>query len=90
MRLGRVVGTVVATRKNESLVGFKLLVIDALDPVTANPTGDRLVVVDDLGAGVCDTVLYVSGGGARVTMENRNVAIDAAVIGIVDTVDIMA
>jgi ethanolamine utilization protein EutN len=78
----------VATRKNESLVGFKLLVLDALDAVTGSPTGDRLIVVDDLGAGVCDTVLYVTGGGARVTLENRNVSIDAAVVGIVDTVDI--
>ena len=87
MRLGRVVGTVVATRKNESLVGFKLLVLDVLDAVTGAPVGDRLVAVDDLGAGVCDTVLYVTGGGSRVTLENRSVAIEAAVLGTDDTVD---
>jgi len=79
---------VVATRKNESLVGFKLLVLDVLDAVTGAPVGDRVVAVDDLGAGVCDTVLYVTGGGSRVTLENRSVAIDAAIVGIVDTVDI--
>jgi ethanolamine utilization protein EutN len=88
MRLGRVIGTVVATRKNESLVGFKLLVLDVLDPVTGNPVGDRIVAIDDLGAGPSDTVLYVFGTGARVTLDNRNVAVDAAIVGIVDTVDI--
>lgn len=89
MRLGKVIGTVVATRKNESLVGYKLLVVDVLDPVTGSPVGDRIVAIDDLGAGVCDTVIWVSGGGARVTQDKPHVSVDAAIVGIVDTVDVV-
>lgn len=90
MRLGRVIGTVVATRKNESLVGSKLLVVDVLDPVNQQPVGDRVIAVDDLGAGVCDIVIWVRGSAARLAQEEPHISVDAAIVGIVDSVDISA
>jgi ethanolamine utilization protein EutN len=82
MKLAKVIGTVVATRKEDSLVGFKLLVLAPLDE-----PGPRIVAVDTLGAGGGDTVLYVTGGAARV-MLGKPAPVDAAIVGIVDTVDV--
>lgn len=87
MRLAKVIGTVVSTRKEDSLVGFKLLVVEEIDPRSGEVSGERLVVVDTLGAGITDTVLYVRGGAARVISEtHRSAPLDAAIVGIVDTV----
>jgi microcompartment protein CcmK/EutM len=58
-----------------------------LDPVTGDAVGDRIVAIDDLGAGVYDTVIWVAGGAARVTQEHH-ISVDAAIVGIVDTVDV--
>ena len=89
MRLARVIGTVVATRKEESLVGLKLLVIEELDPRGEQATSNRLVAVDTLGAGEGDTVLWVQGGAARVISDAHHRApLDAAIVGIVDEVDV--
>lgn len=82
MQLAQVIGTVVATRKQDTLVGFKLLVLENLDP-----SKTRLVAVDRLGAGVGDTVLYVTGGAARVDLQAQT-PVDAAIVGIVDNVDV--
>lgn len=82
MQLAQVIGTVVATRKQDALVGFKLLVLEGLvEPKT------RLVAVDRLGAGVGDTVLFVVGGAARVDLPAQT-PVDAAIVGIVDSVDV--
>lgn len=87
MRLAKVIGTVVATRKEDTLTTFKLLVIEELDPRTLQPIDNRLVAVDTQGAGEGDTVLWVTGGGARVVSEeHRRAPLDAAIIGIVDSV----
>jgi ethanolamine utilization protein EutN len=89
MRLARVIGTVVATQKEQTLIPFKLLVIEQIDARTDEATGDTLVVIDTLGAGVGDTVLWVHGGAARVISDvHRQAPLDAAIIGIVDTVDV--
>lgn len=87
MQLAKVIGTVVATRKEESLVGFKLLVLEVEDPGSSSPNGERLVAVDALGAGITDTVLFVRGGASRVNLPTP-APVDAAIVGIVDTVDI--
>lgn len=87
MRLAKVIGNVVSTRKEDALVGFKLLVVEELDPRTEQPTGTILVAVDTLGAGVSDTVIYTVGGAARVISEaHRKAPLDAAIVGIVDSV----
>ncbi|MFO7681130.1 MAG: EutN/CcmL family microcompartment protein [Chloroflexota bacterium] len=89
MRLAKVIGTVVATRKEESMVGFKLLVIEEIDPRTEQPRENCLVAVDTLGAGEGDTVLWVQGGAARVISdEHRKAPLDVAIVGIIDSVDI--
>lgn len=89
MRLAKVIGNVVATRKEDSLTGMKLLVIEELDPRNETPTNNRLVAVDTLGAGRGDTVLWVQGGAARVISETHRAApLDAAIVGIIDSVDV--
>jgi ethanolamine utilization protein EutN len=82
MQLGTVIGTVVSTRKEEALIGFKLLVVEPHES-----KGGRIVAVDTLGAGNGDTVLYVVGGAARVLLK-QGTPVDTAIVGIVDTVDV--
>ena len=82
MKLAKVIGTVVATRKEETLVGFTLPVLEPL-----NEAGPHVVAVDTLGAGGGDTVLYVTGGAARIVLR-KPAPVDAAIVGIVDSVDL--
>lgn len=86
MQLARVIGTVVATRKDDALVGYKLLVLEPLDTAPGSVIG-RLVAVDTLGAGASDVVLYVSGSAARVKLP-APAPVDATIVGIVDSVDV--
>lgn len=87
MLLARIVGTVVATRKDERLVSSKLLVARPIDPA-GKPEGNYLVAVDTVDAGVGETVLIVSGSSARMASGLKDCPVDAAVIGIVDDVEI--
>jgi ethanolamine utilization protein EutN len=88
MILARIVGTVVATRKDERLVGRKLLVARAVSP---RGTGERgyVVAVDTVDAGVGETVLVVSGSSARMATGLKDCPVDAAIVGIVDTVELV-
>lgn len=87
MILAKIVGTVVATRKDERLVSSKLLVARPLDP-SGKPDGNYLVAIDTVDAGFGETVLIVSGSSARMASGLKDCPIDAAIIGIVDTIDI--
>lgn len=87
MILAKVVGTVVATRKDERLVGQKLLLVQALD-ATGKPQGNYLVAVDTVDAGAGETVLIVSGSSARLAADLKDLPVDAAIVGIVDAVEI--
>ena len=87
MILARVVGTVVATRKDPRLVSNKLLVARPMDP-HGKPEGNYLVAVDTVDAGVGETVLIVSGSSARMASGMKDCPIDAAIIGIVDQIDV--
>src|SRR5215470_8532688 len=87
MILARVVGTVVATRKDERLVSNKLLVARPVDP-SGKPEGNYLVAVDTVDAGFGETVLIVSGSSARMASGLKDCPVDAAIVGIVDTVDV--
>ena len=86
MILARVVGTVVATRKDERLVASTLLVARPLD-VSGQPDGNSLVAVDTVDAGLGDTVLIVSGSSARMAQGFKDSPIDAAIIGVIDEID---
>ena len=87
MLLARIVGTVVATRKDPRLVSSKLLLARAVDP-EGNPEGNYLVAIDTVDAGVGETVLIVSGSSARMAAGLKETPVDAAIVGIVDTVDV--
>jgi microcompartment protein CcmK/EutM len=87
MWLGKVVGTVVAPTKNESLVGNKLLIVQPLNLDGMN-TISLQVAVDTVGAGNGETVLVSTGSSARRVMNNTNSAVDAAIVGIVENIDL--
>jgi microcompartment protein CcmK/EutM len=85
MILARVVGTVVATRKDPRLEGFKLLVLKYVAPDGKDESG-YVVAVDSVGAGAKETVLVVSGSSARMAEGCKDRPVDASIVGIVDTV----
>ena len=87
MLLAKVVGTVVATRKDERLESTKLLVSRPIDP-TGKFEGSYLVAVDTVDAGVGETVLVVSGSSARMASGLKDCPIDAAIVGIVDEIEV--
>ena len=85
MVLGKVIGTLVASRKEPTIEGLKLLVVRACD-VDGNPTGGIAIAVDAVGAGVGEVVLYASGSSARQTQVTQNRPVDATIMAIVDAV----
>ena len=87
MYLGKVIGTVVATTKDESLSGCKLLVVARLTERLISD-GTTEIVVDSVGAGNGETVIVASGSSARRIMDKGDSVIDAAAVGIVDTVEV--
>jgi ethanolamine utilization protein EutN len=87
MILARVVGTVVATRKDERLVSSKLLLVRPVDP-QGKIEGSYLVAVDTVDAGSGETVLVVSGSSARMASGMKDCPVDAVIVGIVDTVTV--
>ena len=84
MLLGKVVGTLVATRKEPSMEGFKFLVLRQID-VDGQELGSYVVAVDAVGAGVEEVVLYATGSAARQTVATNNRPCDAVVMAIVDS-----
>jgi len=87
MILAKVAGTVVATRKDERLVSSKLLVVRPVDP-SGKAEGNYLVAVDTVDAGVGETVLVVSGSSARMASGMKDTPVDAAIVGIIDAVEV--
>jgi ethanolamine utilization protein EutN len=87
MQLARVVGTVVSSHKDESLSGVTLLVIQPLS-TTREPVGRALVATDAMGAGVGEDVFFVRGAEASFPFYPVVVPTDAAIVGIVDRVDV--
>lgn len=87
MFIGRVIGTVVATRKDDALVGYKLLIV-APENAGGGGGGNSLVAVDTVGSGVGERVLVVTGSSARVVAEKARVPVDAAIVGIIDTIEL--
>jgi microcompartment protein CcmK/EutM len=87
MILARVVGTVVATRKDERLVGAKLLVVRQVDPQGKDEAA-YMVAVDTVDAGPRDKVLIVTGSSARMASGLKDCPVDAAIVGVVDSVTV--
>jgi ethanolamine utilization protein EutN len=87
MILARVVGTVVATRKDARLEGKKLLVLKPVSPEGGDESG-YVVAVDTVGAGFRETVLAVSGSSARMAEGCKDRPIDVSIVAIVDTVSL--
>lgn len=85
MEIGKVIGSVWATKKDEKLNGQKLLVIQLMDAYE-KPSNDLLVAVDMVGAGAGDQVLVVRGGSARYALSVSDAPVDAAIVGIIDSV----
>jgi microcompartment protein CcmK/EutM len=85
MVLGKVIGTLVASRKEQTLEGLKLLVVRACD-VDGNPNGALAVAVDAVGAGLGEVVLYCAGSSARQTQVTQNRPVDATIMAIVDSI----
>ena len=82
MIVGKVVGTIVSTRKNEKLVGSKFMVIEPLEKL--GDPNSKIVATDNIGAGIGEIVLVATGSAARIGCDMRDCPIDAAIVGIVD------
>ncbi len=87
MLIGRIIGTVVATRKDEKLVGSKLMITQPLS-FKLEPLGEPVIAIDTVGAGIGELVLYTEGTAGRIAARKLDAPIDAAIIGIVDNIDI--
>ena len=83
MIVGKIVGSVVSTRKNENLVGSKFMVVEPLDKL--GDTKNKIVAVDNVGAGIGEIVLVATGSAARIGCGMPDCPIDAAIVGIVDS-----
>src|SRR5437870_11678423 len=94
MFLARVEGSVRATRNDASMSGRKLLLlrpqlVDEKDPTKFRPGANTIVAVDSVGAGIGELVMFCQGSSARLAPNLKDAPVDAVIIGIVDTVDVM-
>ena len=79
MIIGKITGSVVSTRKNEKLVGSKFLIVQPLEKEIHS-----IVAIDNVGAGIGETVLVATGSAARIGCAMTDAPVDAAIVGIVD------
>lgn len=89
MQTARVVGNVWATRKEPSLNGLKLLIVEPYDPNTGEKS-KAIVAADAVGAGIGELVIVVSGSTARKALKRDDIAVDATIVGIIDEVEVEA
>lgn len=87
MRTAIVIGTIVATRKEEGLVGSKLLLTQPVN-INKEPIGEPFIAVDTVGAGIGEFVMFSTGTASRNAANKPKSSIDAAIVGIIDNVDI--
>ena len=87
MLLGRIVGTLVSSRKEEEIVGLKLLLVREIDQ-KLTPVGKLIVAADSVGAGVGEVVLCAAGSSARQTTATQNRPVDHTIMAIVDSFEI--
>jgi ethanolamine utilization protein EutN len=94
MFLAKVEGSVVATKKDPSMSGRKLLLlrpqlVDDKDPTKFRPGANTIIAVDSVGAGTGEMVLFCQGSSARLAPNLKDAPVDAVIIGIVDSVDVL-
>jgi ethanolamine utilization protein EutN len=94
MFLARVEGSVVATKKDPSMSGRKLLLVrpqlvDDKDPTKFRPGANTIIAVDSVGAGIGELVMFCQGSSARLAPNLKDAPVDAVIIGIVDSVDVL-
>lgn len=87
MLICKVVGHVWATKKDDGLNGLKLMVVQELDG-DGKPVGNEFVAADIVGAGIGEQVLTVSGSTARLSIGQKSVPVDAAIVAIIDTLEV--
>lgn len=94
MFLALVEGSVVATKKDPSMEGRKLLLVrpqlvDEKDPTKFRPGANTIIAVDSVGAGIGEMVMFCQGSSARLAPSLKEAPVDAVIIGIVDSVDVL-
>ena len=94
MFLATVEGAVVSTKKDASMIGRKLLLVrpqlvDDKDPTRFRPGANTIVAVDSVGAGIGEMVMFCQGSSARLAPNLKDAPVDAVIIGIVDSVDVL-
>src|SRR3954469_19955402 len=94
MFLARVEGSIVATKKEASMNGRKLLLlrpqlVDDKDPTKFRPGTNTIIAVDSVGAGIGELVMFCQGSSARLAPNLKDAPVDAVIIGIVDSVDVL-
>ena len=82
MFVGKVVGSIVSTRKNENLIGNKFMIVEPYENMRG--VNNRIVAIDNVGAGIGEIVLVAEGSAARIGCGVPNAPVDAAIVGIVD------
>jgi ethanolamine utilization protein EutN len=93
MYLGKVIGSIVSTKKDESMRGRKLLMVrpmlvDPEDPTQFKPGSNTIIAIDTLGAGEGELVMFSQGSSARQAEGLKQLPVDAAIVGLIDTVSI--
>lgn len=82
MIAGKVVGSIVSTRKNDKLIGNKFMIVELVDSMSEK--AKQLIAIDNIGAGIGEYVLVAQGSAARVGCDMPDAPVDAAIVGIID------
>ena len=82
MLAGKVVGSIVSTRKNDKLIGNKFMIVELVGSMTGN--AKQLIAIDNIGAGIGEYVMVAQGSAARVGCDISDAPVDAAIVGIID------
>jgi ethanolamine utilization protein EutN len=82
MLIGKVVGSVVSTRKSEKLIGNKFMIIELAEKMSQG--NSQMIAIDNIGAGIGEYVLVATGSAARIGSDMENAPVDAAIVGIID------
>ncbi len=88
MKVAKVIGNIWATRKDERLAGLKLMILKPIDLIHEGNYFSPIVAADIIGAGIGETVIYVSGSSARSAVGDSAIPVDSTVVGIVDDKEI--